>query len=160
MYVRLTITMLVSAIALAACSNTPGATDHSAHNHAAPADDKRVVVEFPEPMRTHTLSNMRDHLQALSEIQAALGAGEFDRAADIAEQRLGMSSLKSHGAHDVARYMPTGMQAAGEAMHRSASRFAIASQNSAATGELKPTLTALAQLTGTCVACHAGYRLR
>ena len=115
---------------------------------------------FPEPLRAHTLSNMRDHLKVLAEIQVALAEGKFDTASAVAEQRLGMSSLKLHGAHDVARYMPAGMQAAGEAMHRSASRFAIEAQNSGATGDLKPPVQALAQVTATCVACHASYRLR
>ena len=35
-----------------------------------------------------------------------------------------MSSLASHGAQNVAHYMPLGMQAMGEAMHGKASRFA------------------------------------
>lgn len=148
-------------LTLTACGHTPGAGDSSAHNHGAAADaDTRVEVVFPEPMRSHTLSNMRDHLKAVAEIQAALAEGKYDVASSVAEQRLGMSSLKSHGAHDVARYMPAGMQAAGEAMHRSASRFAIEAQNSAATGDLKPAVQALAQVTATCVACHAGFRLR
>ncbi|MBL8310429.1 MAG: hypothetical protein JNL19_08410 [Burkholderiales bacterium] len=156
-----TLATVTTALALAACSHTPGAGDASAHSHgAAPEVDARAEVVFPESMRAHTLSNMRDHLKALAEIQAALAEGRYDVASSVAEQRLGMSSLKSHGAHDVARYMPVGMQAAGEAMHRSASRFAIEAQNSAATGDLKPAVHALAQVTSTCVACHAGYRLR
>lgn len=153
--------MVLTTIALAACGHAPGAGDASTHNHGAATEtDTRVEVVFPEPLRSHTLSNMRDHLKALAEIQTALAAGKYDVASSVAEQRLGMSSLQSHGAHDVARYMPAGMQAAGEAMHRSASRFAIEAQNSAATGDLKPAVQALAQVTATCVACHAGYRLR
>jgi len=34
---------------------------------------------------------MRDHLLAVFEIQSALAAGQYDRAADIAERRLGMT---------------------------------------------------------------------
>lgn len=153
--------MVLTTIALAACGHAPVAGDSGAHNHgAAPETDMRAEAVFPEPLRSHTLSNMRDHLKAVAEIQAALADGKYDVASSVAEQRLGMSSLTSHGAHDVARYMPAGMQAAGEAMHRSASRFAIEAQNSAATGDLKPSIQALAQVTATCVACHAGYRLR
>ncbi|MCZ7562872.1 MAG: hypothetical protein M5U08_02875 [Burkholderiales bacterium] len=88
----------------------------------APAADQRQPVRFPPELREHTLANMRDHLRALQEIQAWLATAEFDRAAEIAERRLGMSSLPRHGAHDVAPYMPQGMQDAGTAMHRSASR--------------------------------------
>ncbi len=78
-------------------------------------------------MKAHTLANMRDHLLALQQIQAALSRDELDKAADIAEQRLGMSALSLHGAHEVSKFMPEGMRAAGSAMHRAASRFSRAS---------------------------------
>lgn len=103
---------------------------------------------------------MRDHLLALQEIQLSLAQQEYDRAADIAEQRLGISSLALHGAHEVARYMPKGMQEAGTAMHRHASRFAVAARDAGATGDLKPVLESLSGVIGQCVACHAGYRVK
>ncbi len=137
--------------------------DPSAHSQAgkgAPAKDLRVVVEFPAGLREHTLANMRDHLLAIQQIQAALAAGKYEQAAEVSERRLGMSSLHDHGAHEVAKYMPKGMQDAGSAMHRSASRFAVAAQDAAATGDLRPPLAALAEVTANCVACHAAYRLK
>lgn len=137
---------------------------HGAHSgHPPPGKaiaDMRVLVAFPPELQEHTLSNMRDHLFALQEIQEALAKGEHDKAAKIAEERLGMTSLKLHGAHEVAKYMPQGMQDAGSEMHRSASRFAIEAQNSGVTGDLRPALGALATVTGQCVGCHAGYRLK
>lgn len=122
--------------------------------------DARVPVQFPPPMRAHTLANMRDHLAALAEIQQALADGRWDTAADTAERRLGMSSLHDHGAHEVARFMPPAMQAAGTAMHRNASRLAVAARDAGATGDLRSAQAALAGLTQTCVACHAGFRLK
>jgi cytochrome c556 len=110
-------------------------------------------------MKAATLAHMRDHLAALQEIQQALSAARFDEAAAIAEKRLGMSSMPDHGAHEVARYMPAGMREAGTQMHRSASRFAVAATESAVSQDVKPALSALAQVTATCVACHAAYRL-
>ena len=133
-------------------------TDHARHMAAAQAD-ARQMVRFPETLRTHTLTNMRDHLLALGDIQEALSLSQFDQASDIAEQRLGMSSLKRHGAHEVAQFMPKGMQDAGTAMHRSASQFATVAKDASVTGDLRPALAALAKLNKTCVACHAGYRL-
>jgi hypothetical protein len=152
---------------LAGCAAPAG--DHAAHvhqpsqaeaNHAAAAADTRVMVQFPEMLRTHTLANMRDHLLALGEIQDQLARGAYDKASDIAEQRLGMSSLGLHGAHDVAKFMPQGMQAAGTAMHRSASQFAIVAKDASVTGDLKGSLAALARVSQTCVACHAAYRIQ
>jgi hypothetical protein len=125
----------------------------------APAADRRQPVRFPLELREHTLANMRDHLLALQEIQERLAKGELDQASDIAERRLGMSSLTTHGAHEVAKYMPQGMQDAGTAMHRSASRFSVAALDAAVTNDLKPALSALADVTASCVACHAAYRL-
>lgn len=121
--------------------------------------DSRVLVKFPAMLREHELANMRDHLQTLSQIQAYLAARDFDRAADIAEKRLGMSSLPLHGAHDVAPYMPKGMQDAGTAMHHAASQFAVATQEAAINNDVPAALAALNKVTQACVACHAGYRL-
>jgi len=95
---------------------------------AGVADDKpadpRTLVDMPAPMRQHMLGNMRDHLLALAQIQQALGRGAYDQAADIAEQRIGMSSLAAHGAAHMAPLMPQPMQDIGTQMHRAASRFA------------------------------------
>ncbi len=156
MHARAILALVATAIA-AGC----GAPDHSRHagNEAMPADARQAVA-FPEPMRTHTLANMRDHLLALQEIQQALSEGAYDGAADVAERRLGMTSLRAHGAHDVAKFMPEGMQAIGTGMHRSASRFAVAAVDAGASGNVKPALAALAQVTQQCVACHAAYRMK
>jgi hypothetical protein len=70
----------------------------------------------------------------------ALARGHNDKAAKIAEERLGMTSQRLHRAHEVAKYMPQGTQDAGTAMHRTASRFAIESENAGVTGDLKPVL--------------------
>ncbi|MDD5248503.1 MAG: hypothetical protein PHY45_05945 [Rhodocyclaceae bacterium] len=121
---------------------------------------KRQVVHFPRALREHTLANMRDHLLALQQIQEALSTENYDGAAEIAEQRLGMSSMRLHGAHEVAKYMPTAMQSIGSAMHRSASQFAAAAQVTSATCDVKPTLAAYSRIVAACVACHAGYRAR
>lgn len=133
------------------------------HSHDASAPrvhDDREFVKFPPALVEHTLANMRDHLQALQEIQSHLGMGHTDVAAKIAENRLGMSSLGLHGAAEVSKYMPRGMQDAGTAMHRAASRFAIIAQEAGATGDLKPVLAGLAEISAQCVGCHAGYRLK
>lgn len=128
--------------------------------HAAAPPDTRRLVQFPPPLVEHTLANMRDHLVALQVIIEALAQAKYDAAAETAEGRLGMSSLRLHGAHQVAPFMPEGMKAAGTAMHRAASRFAIEAQNSGVTGDLKPALVALGEVMNACVACHAGYRLK
>lgn len=134
---------------------------HQGHmDHDASAADTREFVKFPPELVEHTIANMRDHLLALQQINEALARGEPEKAGKIAEERLGMSSLRLHGAAEVAKYMPQGMQDAGTAMHKAASRFAIEAQNVGVTGELKPALGALGEVMAACVGCHAGYRLK
>jgi hypothetical protein len=154
---RTVIAALIAATGLAAglvaLAETP--------NHAMHASgDARQAVPMPPQLKTHMLANMRDHLAAMGEIQAALAGGKFDEAADIAESRIGMSSLEGHGASHVAPYMPKPMQEIGSAMHRSASRFARTAQEAQLEGGVPRALRALSDLTQQCVACHAAYRLQ
>lgn len=118
--------------------------------------DTRVLVELPEMMQQHMLSNMRDHLAAINEILVYLASGELDKAAETAENRIGMSSLESHGASHMARFMPEGMRQAGTAMHKAASRFALKAQE----GEALAAYATLSEITSACVACHSAYKIK
>lgn len=122
--------------------------------------DTRQKVDFPEIMQQHMLSNMRDHLLAISEIQAFMAAAEYDKAAEVAEQRLGLSSLDNHGAAHMAQMMPKPMQEIGTGMHKAASQFAVTVVDAGATGDLKRALGDLSKVTQQCVACHSAYRLQ
>jgi hypothetical protein len=132
---------------------------HSMTGAAAAQADSRQLVQFPEPMRLHTITSMRDHLLALQETDVALSQNALDKAATIAEQRLGMSSLELHGAAHIAPFMPQGMQDIGTQMHRAASRFAIDVQTASVSNDVRPALAALGNVMQQCVACHAAYRL-
>ena len=148
-------------MAVSSCAQTPSHAQAGAIPAAAQVPgDGRQLVRLPDEMRDHTLASMRDHLQTLAEISAALSAGDYDTASVTAERRLGMTSLDAHGAAHLAPFMPQGMQEIGAQMHRAASRFAIEAQNAAASNDVRPSLAALAQVTQQCVACHAAYRLR
>lgn len=133
-----------------------------AHRPPALGEDaqSRILVDLPAPMRGHMFANMRDHLLALAEIQEFLGAGAFDKAAETAENRLGMSSLASHNAAHMAQFMPKEMQDIGSRMHASASRFALIAQESTVDGDAKRAIAALSDVTRQCVACHAAYRVQ
>jgi hypothetical protein len=124
--------------------------------HASTADvNAREMVPLPDMMRQHMLGNLRDHLAALQEIQSALARGDFDRAGEIAEQRIGMSSLVAHHAAQMAPYTPEGMRAIGTEMEHAASRFAMTAQE----GDLARALEGLSKVTEQCVACHSAYRV-
>ena len=125
---------------------------------AVATGDTRQLVQMPPPMIQHMLSNMRDHLLALTEILNAMGSGEYQRAADVAEQRIGLSSLKAHGASHMAPLMPAPMQDIGTRMHKAASQFSLVVQEAGADGNVKRAVAALSKVTEQCVACHAAYR--
>jgi hypothetical protein len=118
--------------------------------------DSRQLVELPEMMQQHMMSNMRDHLEAINEILVHMANNQLEQAAEVAESRLGMSALELHGASHMAKFMPEGMRHAGTSMHRAASRFALKAQE----GELLPAYNTLSEVTSACVACHSGYRIR
>jgi hypothetical protein len=120
------------------------------------ADDARKLVQLPEMMQQHIMSNMRDHLAAINEILIKMASGAFEEAAEIAEYRLGMSSLESHGASHMAKFLPEGMRQAGTTMHKAASRFALKAQEEG----LLPAYKSLSEVTSACVSCHSGYRIR
>jgi hypothetical protein len=119
-------------------------------------EDTRQLVQLPGMMQQHMMANMRDHLSTLNEILADMADDRLDHAAEIAESRLGMTSLESHGASHMAKFMPEGMQSAGTSMHKAASRFALKAQE----GDTLQAYKALAEVTSACVACHSGYRIR
>ncbi|NOR43319.1 MAG: hypothetical protein GQ572_08270 [Gammaproteobacteria bacterium] len=131
---------------LLACSSSVSMAD----------DDARQLVQLPEMMQQHMMSNMRDHLVAINELLIKMANGELEKAAEVAEYRLGMSSLESHGASHMAKFMPKGMRQAGTAMHKAASSFALKAQE----GEILPAYNALSEITSACVSCHSGYRIR
>ena len=117
--------------------------------------DVRQKIKLPGMMQEHMLGNMSDHMLAIHEIQSALAKNDLDKAADIAEQRIGMSSLALHNAAHMAPYMPKNMQDIGTEMHHAASRFAIVVKE----GDALKSIDSLSQITQQCVACHAAYRL-
>lgn len=124
--------------------------------NASAEEDKRQFVKMPPMMVEHQLSNMRDHMMAINEILLAMGMDELDKAADIAEKRLGMSALSAHGASHMAKVIPKDMAKIGTSMHKAASRFALKAEE----GEILPAYKALQEITAACVACHAAYRTR
>ena len=155
----LSLSLSLALVTPAWADSTPHAEPHlGMHHELTPV--QRVAVSFPPTLRAETLANMRDHLLAIQQITAYLADKRFDAAAEVAESRLGISSLEGHGAHEVAQYMPEEMRQIGHGMHQAASRFALAAQASGATGDVAPALRALAQVQDSCIACHAGFELK
>jgi len=136
---------------------------HLSPHSATANEDTRKMVKLTPMMQAHMLSNMRDHLAALNEMFDDLAQGNVDQAAEIAEKRLGMSSMSLHCAAHLGKFMPKEMGQIGTQMHRASSRFVIIARDA----ELEPgkasqrkVYKALADITANCNACHQGYRIR
>ena len=125
-------------------------------NSTANAEETRQYVEFPSKLQQQMMENMRDHMAAINEILEYLAFDDLDKAAEVAENRLGLSARHSHGTAGLARYMPKGMKQAGYNMHSAASRFAQVAKE----GDTESAYEAITEVTSSCVACHAGYRIR
>jgi hypothetical protein len=161
----LTLAAVLAALPAHAHDPLPAGPGQMQHGHAGHAmteavPDTRTEIEFPAQLKLNTLAHMRDHLLAIQEITALLADKQFDAAADTAENRLGLSSMRGHGAHQVGQYMPQPMREIGQSLHRRASEFAIKIRDAGATGDTGPALKALARMQESCVACHTAYRLK
>lgn len=149
---------------------------HRVHQQPAAGNDARQLVNFPPEMRRHTLANMRDHLEALSEILGAMGERQYARASRIASARLGLDSPSAEGCrpqasadapqrpaqmdHQMGQFMPESMRSLGLSMHQAASEFAAEAATAGKSGNAAPALSALSKVTGQCSACHAGFRVQ
>jgi len=121
-------------------------------------EDTRQFVSMPDQARELMRKDMLDHLSALNEIIGYLVSNDLDVAADVAETRMGRSSMGKHRGTGMGpgRFMPLEMRNLGWGMHDAATEFSkIAKQ-----GDLKSAYSALQKVTSSCVACHYSYRTR
>ena len=121
--------------------------------------DTRQRVDMPAPTKALMLANMRDHLAAIEEITRLLSEGRYDQAADTAEERLGIGSMKAQEAARVKAYMPEPMRAIDAARYEAASRFAQAARDAKVNGDLAATFAGLSAVMQQCLACHQAYRV-
>lgn len=174
-FLAVSIPVLVMLGVVTAYAEEHNHADHQGHM-AHMGGDQRQLVEFPPEVRVHFLSNMRGHLQALSDITLAMSDGQYDKAADIADTTLGMDSPSAAGCkmgssldqkatppeiqdhQRMQQYMPPLMRQAGIEMHQTASDFAIEVRKVSKTGDSKLALSALSRVTQRCISCHASFR--
>jgi hypothetical protein len=141
---------------------------HSAHSEESASDsqdagkspdsDLRHLASMPDEARRLMREDMLDHLAALDEIIGYLAENNLAAAADVAETRMGKSSMGKHRGTGMGpgRFMPLEMRELGRGMHESATEFSLMAKK----GDLKSAYNALQKVTGSCVACHYSYRTR
>ena len=126
----------------------------------APLPDARMLVNMPDVPRSVMRADMLDHMAALNEIIGDLAENKFEAAAETAEKRIGQSAMGRNASmargQGPGRFMPDTMRQMGWNMHGAASEFAKVAK----TGDKTKALTALQQVTASCVACHMAFRTR
>lgn len=120
--------------------------------------DTRQLVSMPEQARELMRKDMLDNLAALNEIIGYLASNNLDDAAEVAETRMGRSSMGKHRGTGMGpgKFMPAEMRSLGWGMHDAATEFSKVAKQ----GDLKSAYSALQQVTSSCVACHYSYRTR
>ena len=123
-----------------------------------PVSDPRPLVSMPDQARQFMREDMLGLLSALNEIIGYLAENDLDAAANIAETRMGKSSMGKHRATGMGpgRFMPLEMRKIAWGMHESATAFSQVARD----GNLKDAYSALQNVTASCVACHYSYRTR
>lgn len=121
-------------------------------------EDARQLVSMPAPAQQLLRKDMLDHLVALNGILAHLAASEFQQASELAETRLGKSSMGRHRGTGMGpgRFMPVEMHRLGIGMHQAASDFAATVKKH----DAPEAYSSLQRVMNFCVACHASYRIR
>lgn len=120
--------------------------------------DHRTLVTMPDQARNLMRTDMINHLATINEILGLLANEKFESAAQIAEAKLGRSTMGKHRGSGMGpgRFMPTEMRNLGMGMHDAASEFTQVVRE----GNLKDSYTAFQKVTSYCVACHYSYRTR
>lgn len=155
MYKKIFISLLLF-VSLAAHSEE--AVNKTQAVESSSGGDTRQLVSMPAQARELMRKDMLDHLSAINEIIGYLASNNLDAAADVAEKRMGRSSMGKHRGTGMGpgRFMPLAMRNLGWGMHDAATEFSKIAKK----GNLKNSYLAFQNVTGSCVACHYSYRTR
>lgn len=124
---------------------------HGMMKHGKSTEDTRISLNLPPMMKQHQLANMRNHLDAVSRIVAAIGEDDFDGASKIASGELGMTEKMKKMCN---RFDNEAFKTMGLAFHASGDELA----KTLKTGDVKASLSALNKTMNYCVSCHATFR--
>ena len=123
-------------------------------------EDTRQHATLPAPAQETLRQEMLDNLFALNEIVTLLAENKVKEAGEVAENKLGRGVMGRHMQLPFEARpgpnMPPEMHRLGMDGHFADSDFAKA----AASGKRDAAMKKLPALMGSCVACHASYRIR
>ena len=120
-----------------------------------PKPDTRTELKIPAPMKVMQKGMMRQHMDTVSEITAALASNDLNKAAEIAKSKLGWSPEEEKRCSMVEKMTgEADFTSFGKAVHLKADELADAAK----AGNRNKALTALAELITNCNNCHKKFR--
>ena len=114
--------------------------------------DTRTPVPLLPMMANHQKQNMRDHLVAVQEIVAGVGANDFD-AIEKASRRIGYSEQMGQMCSHMGAGAP-GFTEQALTFHHTADKIGDAAHSH----DMKVVLSALSETMATCTGCHAAFK--
>jgi hypothetical protein len=116
--------------------------------------DARIALHLDPPVQESLKQTMREHLEALRDIVAALSEEKFDKAARIAREQLGFAKHHEIMQREKGASFPEEYQELAMAHHQAAEDLA----RTLSAGEMGPILNKLDLTVKACVACHRTYQ--
>ncbi len=116
--------------------------------------DERTELKLPAPFKVMQQAMMRQHMDTVSEITAALASNDLNKAADLAQSGLSRSEAEKERCSMIEKM--TGEKnfvESGKAMQRKADELAEAARG----GSRDKAFIALAGLLATCNDCHKRF---
>jgi hypothetical protein len=149
---------LVAILSLAVLAGAQHAHDHAGVNGQPSLErhrDERLPLGLNPAAEAGLKLTMREHLETIREIVAALGRQDFEQAASVAHEELGFPKHHQAMAREAGATFPPKYHELAMAHHQEAEDLAkvLVSKNLAAI------LPQLEKTIGACVACHRAYRL-
>jgi hypothetical protein len=117
--------------------------------------DERVALDLSEQASAGMKLTMREHLEAIRDIVAALGQQDFEQAAKVAHDELGFPKHHEAMKREAGATFPPKYHELAMAHHQAAEDLAKVIPSK----DLKTILPQLEQTIGACVSCHRVYKL-
>jgi hypothetical protein len=130
---------------------------HSMIKEGAPADrqqDERVALGLGSAAEAGLKLTMREHLEAIRDIVAALARQEFDAAAKVAHEELGFPKHHQAMQREGGATFPPKYHELAMAHHQEAEDLAKVIPSK----DMKMILPKLEKTIGACIACHQAYK--
>lgn len=147
--------------ALLSLSIVSEAQDHREHSTAKGGVSveshrgERAVLGLGPAAESGLKLTMREHLEAIRDIVAALGRQDFERAAKVAHDELGFPKHHEAMKRETGATFPLKYHELAMAHHQEAEDLAKAIPSK----DLKRILPQLEKTIGACVSCHQAYKL-